>query len=143
MLHATAATGPTPSTAPLARAYAACEALARAHYENFPVASHLLPAPMRPHVAALYAFARVADDIADEGEAAAADRRMALAAWQRRLHDRVAADPAAECRDDQGDLILAATASCSRRCQAASAIRRSAGRASPSSAMSSATRANA
>ena len=34
------------------------------HYENFPVASRLLPAAMRPHVAALYAFARVADDIA-------------------------------------------------------------------------------
>jgi squalene synthase HpnC len=98
------------STGPLARAYAACETLARSHYENFPVASHLLPRPMRPHVAALYAFARVADDIADEGDAPAADRRMALAAWQRRLHDAVAADPAGECSDDQGDLILAATA---------------------------------
>ena len=54
-------------TGPLARAYAACEALARSHYENFPVASRLLPAPMRPHVAAVYAFARIADDIADEG----------------------------------------------------------------------------
>ena len=42
---------------------------ARSHYENFPVASRLLPAAMRPHVAALYAFARIADDIADEGEA--------------------------------------------------------------------------
>ena len=55
----------------LARAYAACEALARSHYENFPVASRLLPAAMRPHVAAVYAFARVADDIADEGTAPA------------------------------------------------------------------------
>ena len=36
--------------------------------ENFPVASRLLPAAMRPHVAALYAFARTADDFADEGE---------------------------------------------------------------------------
>ena len=59
---------------PLARAYAACEAMARAHYENFPVASRLLPAAMRPHVAAVYAFARVADDIADEGSAPANDR---------------------------------------------------------------------
>ena len=70
---------------PLARAYAACEALARSHYENFPVASRLLPAPMRPHVAAVYAFARVADDIADEGHgagrrAAGAARRLAAAA---------------------------------------------------------------
>ena len=52
---------------PLASAYAACESLAQSHYENFPVASRLLPPAMRPHVAAVYAFARIADDIADEG----------------------------------------------------------------------------
>ena len=46
----------------LARAYEACASLAANHYENFPVASRLLPAPMRPHVAAVYAFARVADE---------------------------------------------------------------------------------
>ena len=40
-------------------------ALARSHYEIFPVASRVLPAPMRPHVAAVYGLARVADDIAD------------------------------------------------------------------------------
>jgi squalene synthase HpnC len=79
---------------PLARAYAACEALARSHDENFPVASRLLPPPMRPHVAALYAFARAADDIADEGVASAADRRARLGAWQERLH-RAAAGSAA------------------------------------------------
>ena len=39
-------------------AYAACERIARRHYENFPVASLLLPASMRPHIAAIYAFAR-------------------------------------------------------------------------------------
>jgi hydroxysqualene synthase len=49
-----------------ADAYAICEKLAREHYENFPVASLLLPATMRPHVAAVYAFARTADDFADE-----------------------------------------------------------------------------
>jgi hypothetical protein len=65
--------------APLAEAYAACDKLARSHYENFPVASRLLPAAMRPHVAALYAFARVADDIADEGEAPPASGRPASA----------------------------------------------------------------
>jgi squalene synthase HpnC len=64
--------------------------MARAHYENFPVASWLLPAPMRPHVAAVYAFARVADDIADEGTAPAEDRLARLNAWQRRLHAAVA-----------------------------------------------------
>jgi squalene synthase HpnC len=64
----------------------ACEALARAHYENFPVASRLLPARMRPDVAAVYAFARIADDFADEGSAPAADRLAALDAWDARLH---------------------------------------------------------
>jgi len=83
---------------PLAQAYAACEAAARAHYENFPVASWLLPASMRPHVAAVYAFARGADDLADEGPAPAADRRAALAEWQARLH-RAAAGRADERRD--------------------------------------------
>jgi hydroxysqualene synthase len=39
------------------------------HYENFPVASWLIPAHIRPRVAALYRFARAADDIADEGDA--------------------------------------------------------------------------
>ena len=91
---------------PLARAYAACEALARSHYENFPVASRLLPRPMRPHVAAVYAFARVADDIADEGVAPAAERQARLRAWQERLHRAAAGsaapspDPPAATRDD-------------------------------------------
>ena len=87
---------------PLARAYAACEALARSHYENFPVASRLLPAAMRPHVAAVYAFARVADDIADEGDGAGRASGCArLDAWQRRLHaavDRAATRRAAGAR---------------------------------------------
>jgi squalene synthase HpnC len=74
---------------PLSRAYAACESLAQSHYENFPVASRLLPPPMRPHVAAVYAFARVADDLADEGAAAPLVRRTQLQAWQRRLHEAV------------------------------------------------------
>jgi squalene synthase HpnC len=63
-----------------------CETLARSHYENFPVASRLLPRPMRPHVAAVYAFARVADDIADEGSARPAERREQLGLWQDRIH---------------------------------------------------------
>ena len=47
---------------------------------------------MRPHVAAVYAFARVADDIADEGAASAGERQARLHAWQERLHDAVGAD---------------------------------------------------
>lgn len=67
--------------AALASAYAACSRLAREHYENFPVASRLLPRRMRPHIAAIYAFARIADDFADEGTAPPADRLRRLDAW--------------------------------------------------------------
>src|SRR6185295_10016667 len=49
-----------------AEAYDRCLALTRAHYENFPVA-RLVPKRLQPAVAAVYAFARTADDIADEG----------------------------------------------------------------------------
>ena len=66
-------------------AYAHCQRLARQHYENFPVASRLLPAPMRPHVAAVYAFARIADDFADEGARSDAARLSLLDDWGRRL----------------------------------------------------------
>lgn len=74
----------------LARAYAACEHLARSHYENFPVASRLLPPAMRPHVAAVYAFARIADDMADEGTATPQERQSRLRDWGERLHRAVA-----------------------------------------------------
>ena len=75
-----------PDAASVRAAYAECERLARAHYENFPVASWLLPARMRPHVAALYAFARTADDFADEGQHSADERLRLLDDWQHRLH---------------------------------------------------------
>jgi phytoene synthase len=78
-------------------AYAYCQRLASAHYENFPVASLLLPRYMRPHIAAVYAFARVADDIADEGEATAEDRLAGLDAWRRRLRAAAVGQPG---RDD-------------------------------------------
>lgn len=52
----------------LDEAYARCTGLATTHYENFPV-GRLVPAVIRPHVHAVYAFARTADDIADEGYA--------------------------------------------------------------------------
>jgi len=50
------------------------------HYENFPVASWLCPPRLRPPIAAIYAFARTADDIADEGDASPAERLAALQA---------------------------------------------------------------
>jgi squalene synthase HpnC len=73
----------------LQEAYAACERLASTHYENFPVASTLLPRAMRPHVAAVYAFARVADDFADEGDRPADERIQRLEQWRERLHRAV------------------------------------------------------
>jgi squalene synthase HpnC len=51
------------------------------HYENFPVASLLCPPHLRPVIAAIYAFARTADDIADEGDTPAAERLADLAAF--------------------------------------------------------------
>ena len=82
----------SPSSSALADAYAYCERLARSHYENFPVASRLLPARMRPHVAAVYAFARLADDMADEGQRADAARLDDLRTWGARLDRGVAGE---------------------------------------------------
>ncbi len=88
-----AAPTPAPPAAPLpaspaalAAAYAACHRVAAGHAENFPVASRLLPAALRPHLAAFYAFARLADDLADEpGHGDVAARRAALGALRARL----------------------------------------------------------
>ena len=52
------------------------------HYENFPVASWLCPPRLRPPIAAIYHFARTADDIADEGSAPAAQRLADLEAFR-------------------------------------------------------------
>lgn len=93
----------------LARAYAECLRLARSHEENFPVASRLLPASMRPHVAALYAFARIADDMADEGAAGPEERRARLDEWRRRLH-AAAGDRDGSATPAAADLVIAAAA---------------------------------
>jgi squalene synthase HpnC len=55
------------------------------HYENFPVASVLCPAQLRPAVQAIYAFARTADDLADEGHDPPEQRRQALRAYRHEL----------------------------------------------------------
>jgi hydroxysqualene synthase len=77
----------------LQRAYAHCEQLVGAHYENFPVASRLLPAPMRPHIAAIYAFARAADDVADEPGLPPPERLRLLDEWRGRLRSGSPNDP--------------------------------------------------
>jgi squalene synthase HpnC len=60
------------------------------HYENFPVASWLAPAALRPAIVAIYHFARSADDIADEGDADAKDRLSQLDHYDAML-DRIEA----------------------------------------------------
>ncbi|MDB5961556.1 MAG: hpnC [Massilia sp.] len=65
------------------------------HYENFPVASILLPRRLVPAVEAIYAFARSADDIADEGEAVPAERLVQLAVYRAGL-DSIARGEAPE-----------------------------------------------
>ena len=59
--------------------------MTNAHYENFPVASPLLPAELRAPVRVIYAFARSADDLADEGDASPAERIAALNEYEREL----------------------------------------------------------
>ena len=62
-----------------------------AHYENFPVASWLAPAALRPAIVAIYHFARAADDIADEGDAEATERLSQLDHYEAML-DRIASE---------------------------------------------------
>jgi squalene synthase HpnC len=83
-------------------AYAACARLAREHYENFPVASRLLPPPMRPHVAAVYGFARVADDFADEGDRSVEERHALLDWWLTRLRSCAADSDGSGLNHDLG-----------------------------------------
>lgn len=76
----------------LSQAYRHCRRLAFGHYENFPVASALLPQPQRDAIAAIYAFARRADDFSDEPEYAG--RRVALLRqWRARLDRAAGEDP--------------------------------------------------
>jgi squalene synthase HpnC len=71
---------------PLENAYQYCRSKAFGHYENFPVASLLLPPQARDAIAAVYAFARSADDFADEPGFGPLKRRLGLLrAWQANL----------------------------------------------------------
>jgi squalene synthase HpnC len=64
------------------------------HYENFPVASVLCPPHLRPAVRAIYWYARTADDLADEGDAAPAERLAALNAYREDLQRALDGDTA-------------------------------------------------
>lgn len=69
-------------------AYHHCLKMAKSHYENFPVASLAIPKRLRPHVAAIYAFARTADDFADEAQFEGV-RMERLNEWEEKLHQCV------------------------------------------------------
>lgn len=85
-----------------------CVRLARRHYENFPVASLLLPRDLRRPVAVIYAFARSADDLADEGDLSTSERRDRLDAFGRDLELALDGAPVA-------DPVILATAHVIRR----------------------------
>jgi hydroxysqualene synthase len=74
----------------LDEAFAHCEARVRAHYENFPVGL-FVPRDKRRYVHALYAFARVADDFADE-KIYEGVRVQKLEEWEQRLHRAYSGD---------------------------------------------------
>ena len=69
-------------TVDLDEAYSLCESLARSHYENFTVVSWFLPADIRRHLYAIYAFCRFVDDLGDEF---AGDRNAALDLWEEEI----------------------------------------------------------
>jgi squalene synthase HpnC len=76
------------------------------HYENFPVASLLLPRRLRRPIEAIYRFARSADDIADEGDASDAQRVQALAAYRAQI-DRIERGETPDDPDDPDDPLFA------------------------------------
>ena len=71
----------------LISAHRYCQHLAKSHYENFPVASIILPKYLQQSIFVIYAFARTADDIADEGSATNADRMQALLEYEKQLNN--------------------------------------------------------
>ncbi|HEY1090611.1 MAG TPA: squalene synthase HpnC [Burkholderiaceae bacterium] len=77
------------------------------HYENFPVASWLCPAHLRPAVVAIYHFARTADDLADEGDIAPPVRLADLQAYRADLRAMAAADPQAAVSARWGERVFA------------------------------------
>src|SRR6202142_4463635 len=76
---------PLPPTLELGACYRYCEALCRARHHNYPVASFFARSKLRKHIWAIFAFARVADDFADE-PAYEGRRSRELDRWEEQLH---------------------------------------------------------
>jgi hydroxysqualene synthase len=70
-------------------AYRQCQKIASQHYENFPVASFILPAKIRTAVTVVYVFARRADDLADEGNASNDERIRQLEQMEHELQQTI------------------------------------------------------
>lgn len=81
-----------PESGDLAAARRFCRAVAAGHYENFSVASLLVPPRLRQHLANIYTFARWADDLADEATSPE-QATTALADWRQQLDDCFAGRP--------------------------------------------------
>jgi 15-cis-phytoene synthase len=81
-------------TTALEQAYAECRAIAHKHGANFSVGFRFLPKIKRQAVYAAYAYCRIADDIADEGDDSTAERMAKLDAFQRELDACYAGMPA-------------------------------------------------
>ncbi|HEY0250133.1 MAG TPA: squalene/phytoene synthase family protein, partial [Kofleriaceae bacterium] len=77
---------PLPPTLELEACYRYCEALVHARHHNYPVGSMFARSALRKHIFALFAFARVADDIADE-RTFEGRRARELDRWEEQLHD--------------------------------------------------------
>ncbi|MGD1046162.1 MAG: squalene synthase HpnC [Bacteroidota bacterium] len=71
-----------------------CETIARSHYENFPVASRFVSKEIRKYVWTIYAFARIADDYADEPGFTLAERMDNLNQWEQYLDECYNGNPA-------------------------------------------------
>ena len=96
---------PTPAPPSALPGQAPAQAAPVTHYENFPVASLLCPPHLRQPIAAIYAFARTADDIADEGDALPSQRLADLAAYRQDLM-AIARDEPPSPRWAQGNAMV-------------------------------------
>jgi squalene synthase HpnC len=83
---------PVPTAGDLATAEAFCRDVAGRHYENFTVATRLVPPRLRQHLANVYAFARWSDDLADEA-ASPVEAARDLASWRLGLEECFAGRP--------------------------------------------------
>jgi phytoene synthase len=97
-------------------AYAQCTELARSHYENFPVGL-LVPKHLRHHVHAVYAFARVADDFADEGYDNSSIKTERRLEQLNHFEDQLSRSLKGQSLDAQYEWIFTAVADTRRECQ--------------------------